>query len=149
MVAAIRQAERAKQKGDYAIGAVLVRGNTIIAAANNRSKVDENPIGHAELLAILRGSRILKHRHLTDCVLYTTHEPCPMCASVAVWARLKGIVYGSRISDMRNHRLSHGNRDHLWRTIEISCAEVIRKSTEEIPLAKNFMRKECIKLFHS
>ncbi len=146
---AIEAAKTAHRQGDYAVGAVLVRRNKILAICSNRSKRDESPIAHAETLAIIKGSKILKSRHLKGCVLYATHEPCPMCASVIVWAKLKGVVYGARCQDMKEYRKRHANHNYLWRTIHIPCSEVFRKSTEKIDLTKDFMRKECIKLFHN
>src|SRR3989344_1738228 len=119
MELAIYEAEKARRQGDYAVGAVLVRGNKILVTSSNRSKRDENPIAHAETLAILKGSKLLKKRHLRGCILYTTHEPCPMCASVIVWARLKGVVCGAHYQDMNEYRKKHANRHYLWRTIHI------------------------------
>jgi len=146
---AIKEAEAARRLGDYAVGATLVKGNKILAICSNRTKRDESPIAHAETLAIVKGSKILKNRHLYGCVLYTTHEPCPMCASVIVWARLKGVVYGARYQDMNEYRKKHANRHYLWRTIHIPCREVFRKSTEKIELVGDFMRKDCVTLFHN
>ncbi len=149
MEAAIRQAKIARKQGDYAIGAVVVRNGKIISQAGSRSKRDESPIAHAETLAILQASRRLGKRHIPDCILYTTHEPCPMCASLAVWAKIKGVVYGSQIADMREHRQKKGNDEYQWRTIDIPCREVVRQSTEKIAVIGNFRREECKKLFHS
>lgn len=149
MLDAIRQAEFGKSENDYAIGAVIVQNNKILIACNSRSKRDESPIVHAETLAIVEASKIMKSRHLPDCILYTTHEPCPMCTSVAVFAKLKGIVYGARIEDMRSYRLANTSSPYLWRTIDIDCTEIIQKSTEKIELIKDFMRDECKLLFHS
>lgn len=148
MEEAVRQAKLAQKKRDYAIGAVIIKGNEIIASAANRSKTDQNPLSHAEVLAITEASKVLGSRHLLDCVLYTTNEPCPMCTSLSVWAKLKGIVYGSRTEDMKNHRQNHSNEHWLWRTIDIPCEEVIAKSTEKIEIVPDFMREECLKLFH-
>jgi tRNA(adenine34) deaminase len=149
MLEAIRQAKIAHKEGDYAVGAVLVKGNRIVSTGSNRSKRDESPIAHAETLAIIKASKIYKKRHLTDCVLYCTHEPCPMCSSVIVWARLKGIVYGARYEDMKKYRIKYSNKKYLWRTIDISCKEIIDKSTEKVEIVKDFLRKECIELFHN
>lgn len=84
-----------------------------MAICSNRSKRDENPIAHAETLAIIEASKILKKRHLKNCILYTTHEPCPMCASVAVFARLKGVVYGARYQDMKEYKKKNVNTNYL------------------------------------
>lgn len=149
MELAIKEAQLARRQGDYAVGAVLVRNGKVIAKCSNRSKRDESPIAHAETLAIIRGSEIMKSRHLKDCILYATHEPCPMCASVIVWARLKGVVYGAGYKDMKDYRMRHANHDYLWRTIDIPSKEIFTKSTEKIGTVKDFMRKECIRLFHN
>ncbi len=149
MEKAIVLARRAQQKGDYAIGAVLVRDDVIIATSENRSKQDQNPAAHAEVLAIIKAARKLKNRHLSNCVLYTTHEPCPMCTSLCVFARLHGIVYGARINDMVTHRETNANEHYLWRTIDISCSEIIQKSPEQIEVAGDFMREECVQLFNN
>ena len=149
MTVAIRQAKIAQKKGDYAVGTVLVRGNKIITLSNNHSKRNESPIAHAETLAIIKACKIFKKRHLPQCVLYSTHEPCPMCSAVIVWAKLKGVVYGARYTDMKDYRKRFANRKYLWRTIDISCREVIGKSTEKVEIVKDFMRKRCKELFHN
>lgn len=148
MEMAIKEAELAQRQGDYAVGAILVKGNRVIAVCSNRSKRDESPIAYAETLAVMKASKILKSRHLEGCILYCTHEPCPMCASVIVWARLKGIVYGAQYQDMKKYRKQHANHHYLWWTIDIPSKEIFVKSTEKIEVVKNFMRKEYIELFH-
>lgn len=147
---AIRQAEAAKADGDYAIGAVLVKDGRILSAAGNRSFRDESPIAHAETLVILEASQKLGTRHLNGCLLYTTHEPCPMCASIVVWARLAGIVYGARNKDMIDFSIKNNGRKFLWRIIDVSCEEILQKVTaDKVELVKGFMREEYIKLFHN
>src|SRR5687768_12185307 len=131
MQEAIRQAKSAQVEGDYAIGAVLVKDGKIIAVSGNRSFRDESPIAHAETLVILEAAKKLGTRHLNGCILYTTHEPCPMCASVAVWSRLKGVVYGARNKDMMDYSVINSGRKYLWRTIDISCEEVLKKATAD------------------
>lgn len=74
MKLAIAEAEKARRQGDYAVGAVIVKGNKIIAKCSNRSKRDENPVAHAETLAILKASKIFHRRHLNDCIIYCTHD---------------------------------------------------------------------------
>lgn len=149
MKTAIQEAEKARQEGDYAIGAVVVKDDKILSCSSSRSKRDENPIAHAEALAIIRASKILKSRHLIGCVLYTTHEPCPMCASLIVWARMKGVVYGACYIDMKKYRQKNGNKNYLWRTIDIPCKTIFQKSTERIEVVRDFMREKCIELFHN
>jgi len=149
MEVAIKEAKLARDHGDYAVGAVLVKGNKILVKCSNRSKRDNSPIAHAETLAIIKASKNLQRRHLNGCVLYCTHEPCPMCASVIVWARLKGVVYGARHKDMQKYREKYANNHWLWRTIDVPSKTIFEKSTEKIETVRDFMRKECIELFHN
>ncbi|HLC77747.1 MAG TPA: nucleoside deaminase [Candidatus Nanoarchaeia archaeon] len=148
MFEAIKQAKIAKEKGDYAIGAVIVRSGEIYSRGANMTKTSQDPTCHAEIIAIREATHLLGHRHLEGCVLYSTNEPCAMCSSASVWAKLDGIVYGSRWEDMRDYSIDNANGDYLWRTIGISCNEVIGKSNEGIEVIGDFMREECLKLFH-
>lgn len=77
MEAAIEEAHNAKNEGDYSIGAVIVKDGNIIIRATNRAKIDNDSTQHAEMVAIREASKILGTRFLEECILYTTHEPCP------------------------------------------------------------------------
>ena len=149
MKIAIEQAIKAKNDGDYAVGAVIVQSDKIIAMAGNRSKIDQDPIHHAEIIAIKEAAKVLGKRHLDDCILYTTHEPCPMCATASVWAKMKGIIYGAKIEDMREYRIRNGSNEWSWRTIDIPAAHVLEKGEPRLILIGEFMREKCKSLFHS
>ena len=84
MQAAIEEAVKARKSGDYAIGAVIVKDGEIIARSPNRTKTDQDPTQHAELSVIREATKVIGHRHLHECIMYTTHEPCPMCSAAAV-----------------------------------------------------------------
>jgi len=149
MLAAIEEANNSRMQGDYAIGAVIAKGNEILVRVTNRSKLDQDATAHAEVRAIREASRALKTRYLEGCILYTTHEPCPMCASAAVWAKLKGIVFGARMLDMSDYHLKNGNDEWKWRVIAITCREVLEKGDPKIELIEDYMRDECLTLFHT
>ncbi|MBI1972849.1 nucleoside deaminase [Candidatus Woesearchaeota archaeon] len=149
MKAAILEAQEASSKGDYAIGAVIVRDREILIATGNRIKLDNDPTQHAEIVAIRRASQLLGNRHLEDCILYATHEPCPMCAGAAIWARMKGIVYGATIEDMIQYSQRNGNHSWSWRTIDIPASLILEKGEPRLLLVKEFMRDECKRLFRS
>ena len=100
MKLAIDQAKHACTNGDYAIGAVIVKDNKVIAIASNKVRIQEDATCHAEMIAIRKAAKLLNSRHLLGCILYTTNEPCPMCTSASVWAKLDGIVWGTRMEDM-------------------------------------------------
>ena len=149
MRAAIEEGVRARQNGDYAIGAVIVKGERIITRSTNRSKIDKDATQHAEMVAIKEASKVLGSRYLEDCILYTTHEPCPMCTTATVWAKMKGIVSGARMEDMADYRIRNGNEDYQWRTIHIPAREVLAKGEPKLEIVEEFMRDECRSLFHS
>ncbi len=77
------------------VGAVIVRGGRIIARARNEIISRRDPSAHAELLAIQRAAKRLRNERLAGCALYTTLEPCPMCAFACVLARIDEVVFGA------------------------------------------------------
>src|SRR5690606_11266186 len=89
---AISEAKKAREAGDYAIGAAIIFEGRVVASSGNRVKLDGDPTQHAEVAAIRKACSALGLRHLPGAILYTTAEPCPMCAAAAIWARLDGIV---------------------------------------------------------
>jgi tRNA(Arg) A34 adenosine deaminase TadA/ADP-ribose pyrophosphatase YjhB (NUDIX family) len=91
---ALRQARRAFAAGEVPVGAVLVRDGRVIARAHNQVELLKDATAHAEMLAITQAEELVGDWRLTDCTLYVTKEPCPMCAGAAVHVRLARIVYG-------------------------------------------------------
>ena len=94
MKAALEQADAAARLGEVPVGAVVVREGKIIAQAHNRRELAQDPMAHAEVLAISRAAKILDSWRLEGCTLYVTLEPCPMCAGALVNARVDHLVYG-------------------------------------------------------
>ena len=92
---ALKQAEKAYDIDDVPIGAVIVRKGEIISTAYNEKELSQDPTAHAEIVAIRRAAETLGHWRLTDCILYVTLEPCPMCAGAIIQSRLKQLVYGA------------------------------------------------------
>jgi tRNA(Arg) A34 adenosine deaminase TadA len=146
---AIREAQRARDDGDYAIGAVITLNGEIISASGNRVKADRDATQHAEVAAIRLACRQLNSRHLAGCVLYTTHEPCPMCSAASVWSRLSGVVWGAVIEDMAEYRIKYATQELTWRTIGISAEQVL-SAGDPIPWhVGGVLRDECRRLFHN
>lgn len=96
MTLALQQARQAALLGEIPVGAVIVQGETVIAAAHNRRELDHSAIAHAEVLAIQQACLRLGSWRLEGCQLYVTLEPCPMCAGAILNARLDRVVYGAR-----------------------------------------------------
>lgn len=92
---AIVQAKKALVHGDVPIGAVIVSGGKIIARAYNQVEKQGNPLAHAEILAIGKAIKKTNYKHLLDCALYVTLEPCPMCAGAIILARIPRVVYAT------------------------------------------------------
>jgi tRNA(adenine34) deaminase len=92
---ALRAAEDAAEKGEVPVGAVVARGQDILAVAANEREATGDPTSHAELLAIRHASAAIGGWRLTGCTLYATLEPCPMCAGAAHAARLSRLVYAA------------------------------------------------------
>ena len=93
---ALRQAARAYENEEVPIGAVVVRAGKIIARACNQVELLKDATAHAEMLALTQAEAVAGDWRLTDCTLYSTKEPCPMCAGAIVHVRLKRLVYGAR-----------------------------------------------------
>lgn len=92
---ALAKAEEAAAAGEIPVGAVIVCGDTLLAAARNDREETRSPLGHAEIRAIEATSRLRGDWRLADCTLYVTLEPCVMCTGAILNARLGQVVYGA------------------------------------------------------
>jgi tRNA(adenine34) deaminase len=92
---AIREAQRALEHDDVPIGAVLVRGEEIVASGHNERELRGDPTAHAEVLALREAARAVGSWRVLDSVLYVTLEPCAMCAGAVVLARVPRVVFGA------------------------------------------------------
>lgn len=96
MQKALQQARKAAALGEIPVGAVIVRGNELIACAHNRRELDQDALAHAEVLCIREACRKLGSWRLSGCELYVTLEPCPMCSGAIINSRLDRVVYGTK-----------------------------------------------------
>ena len=95
MAEALKEAALAAEMGEVPIGAVIVRGDEIIAAAHNLVETSKDPTAHAEMLAIRQAAARLGGWRLTGWHMYVTVEPCSMCAGAIVWARIEKLFIGT------------------------------------------------------
>jgi len=95
MKLAIEQAERALEKDEVPIGAIIVYQDEVIASGFNVRELSQETLSHAELIAIQQANKEIGSWRLEDCTLYVTLEPCPMCAGAIVQSRIKRVVYGA------------------------------------------------------
>jgi cytidine deaminase len=95
MALALDEARAAALRGEVPVGAVVVRGNEVVARAGNRTRELSDPTAHAEMLAIRAACGVLGSERLAGCDLYVTLEPCPMCAAAIGFARIGRLYYGA------------------------------------------------------
>ena len=95
MELALNEAKKAYEIEEIPVGAIIVKDGKVISRAYNQKETKNNPIAHAEILAIERASKKLGRWRLDDCDLYVTLEPCPMCAGAIIQARLKNLYIGT------------------------------------------------------
>ena len=95
MLEALNEAKQAALEDEVPIGCVIVKNDQIIARAHNQRDKTNDPLGHAETLAIRKASEILNDWQLVDCDLYVTIEPCLMCAGAIIQSRIRRVVYGA------------------------------------------------------
>ena len=117
-------------------GAVIVRNGEVIAKAHNMVLKTNDPTAHAEIVAIRKATSKLKTFDLSDCEIYTTCEPCPMCLAAIYWAKLRRVYYGCTRKDAERI----GFRDkRLYDLIKKGKSPAVEKIKVE--------RRECIKPF--
>ena len=95
MSQALKEAKKAFDADEVAVGVIVVYKHKIIARAHNQTRLLKDPTAHAEMIALTQAANFLKSERLLNCTLYVTIEPCPMCAGALLWARIKRLVFGA------------------------------------------------------
>jgi tRNA(Arg) A34 adenosine deaminase TadA len=109
MLLALAEAESAAANGEIPVGAVLVdSAGHVLATSGNRVETDRDPTAHAEMLVVRAGAAQLGAKHLAECDLYVTLEPCAMCAAAIAFARLRRLYFGAY--DPKGGAVEHGPR---------------------------------------
>lgn len=141
---AIEAAKASRYRGDYPIGAILYNIKTKeIHYGENHVKGKDDSTRHAEIELIRHAVSRQDGPYLEDWVLYTTHEPCPMCAAAAVWAKLHAIVYAIPMEEIGNR--TNEMLYYKWRVINVKCYNIIKDT--KIKLIENFLYEKAKKLF--
>ncbi|ORE94912.1 nucleoside deaminase [Aurantimonas sp. 22II-16-19i] len=105
---ALKQAERAADRGEVPVGAVITMEDRVIAAAGNETLLRSDPTAHAEIVAIRLACAALGSQRLTGCDLHVTLEPCAMCAAAISFARIRRLYFGA--GDEKGGAVEHGPR---------------------------------------
>ncbi|MBR5904642.1 MAG: nucleoside deaminase [Alphaproteobacteria bacterium] len=126
-------AKKAQLHGDVPIGAVIVKGDKIIARGENRVQKSKNPTLHAEIVAINKACKKLGVKFLDECDLYVTLEPCAMCATAISFARIKNIYFAARDEKgggITSNAKIFENDIHLWKPNIHEMPEYAEKSAQ-------------------
>jgi tRNA(adenine34) deaminase len=130
---ALAAAHEARERGEVPVGTCIVSDEAMIAVAGNRTRTDRDPTAHAEIVALRDAARQVSNYRITDAVVYSTIEPCVMCAGALIQARVRRLVYGAR--DERagavESRFRVCDTDFLNHRIEIT-AGVLEEECREI-----------------
>ena len=136
---AIAIAHDGTRQNEVPIGAVIVRGGSIVAGANNRTVRDQDATAHAEMIALKDASAELDRWRLDDCTLYVTLEPCAMCAGAIVLSRLARVVFGAwdpkagmvgSLGDILRHPKLNHTPEVLGGVLEDECSAMITEFFE-------------------
>lgn len=129
MAKALQEAQQAWNEEEIPIGAVVVSGGRIIARSHNLTERLSDPTAHSEMQAITSATSAIGGKYLSDCTLYVTVEPCPMCAAALYWAQLGALVYGTddpkRGYSTISQGLLHPKTTVLKGVMEQECAELM------------------------
>jgi tRNA(adenine34) deaminase len=128
---ALKEARKAFEEDEIPIGAVIVSNNLIIARAHNLTERLNDVTAHAEMQAFTAASNYLGGKYLTDCTLYVTVEPCPMCAGASFWAQITRIVYGASDSKrgytLLKSSILHPKTRVTGGVLDIECMELMKQ----------------------
>ena len=131
MKEAVKEAEKALERDEVPVGAVIVSNNLIIARAHNLTETLNDSTAHAEMQAFTAAAGYLGGKYLNDCTLYVTLEPCTMCAGAAYWTRISKIVWGAddekRGFTLTNKNLLHPKTNIITGIMDDECALLLRE----------------------
>lgn len=135
MKMAIKEAQQAARNGEVPVGAVLVKGNRVLAEDHNRCIGRSDPTAHAEILVLRKAGKALGNYRLKDTIMYVTVEPCPMCLSAMIHARVCRLVFGtlepkfgaveSKFKLLRENGVNHCV-EVTRGILEKECAEILK-----------------------
>lgn len=135
MKQALKEAQSAFDKGEVPVGAIIVCNQKIIARAHNLTETLNDVTAHAEMQAITAAANVLGGKYLTDCDLYVTLEPCPMCAGGLLWSQITKIVYGAKDEkrgfSIYEPKLSHKKTEIVGGVLEDECAALMKDFFKE------------------
>jgi tRNA(adenine34) deaminase len=129
MQLALNEAEKALEEGEIPIGCVIVSNDLVIAKAHNMTETLNDVTAHAEMQAFTSASEYLGSKYLTDCTMYVTLEPCPMCFGASYWTHIHKIVYGAKDNKCKSNidktQLLHPKTQLIGGVLEEKCSQLL------------------------
>lgn len=138
---AIEEAARGGGEGNMAVGSLVVQGDRVVAYGRNREAADGDPTAHAEMVAVREAVRMLGSASLAGLTLYTTWEPCPMCAGAIYWGGIRRVVYALSVESMI--ALAGPGADE----IRLSCRDVLARGTRPVEVLGPALEDEARRVF--
>lgn len=137
MKTALTEAKRAYDNGDVPVGVVIVKDDKIIAKAYNKKAKLNNPIKHAEIIAIEKACKVVGDYRLEDCDMYVTKEPCLMCYGAILSARIKNVYFGAydkkySILGLNEYIKFNHSSNLMGGVMEQECSEMLSKFFSEL-----------------
>jgi len=132
---ALKEAEKAYQKDEVPVGAIIVWKNKIIARSHNLTEQLNDVTAHAEMQAITAATNYIGGKYLKECTIYVTLEPCPMCAGAIAWAQLDELVFGAydlkRGYSLFSETILHPKTKVKKAVLADECKDIIQKFFSE------------------
>ena len=138
MMRAIEKAREGLQKGQSPFGCAIYKDDKLVAATHNTVWLTTDPTAHAEVNCIREASKVLGTIDLSDCVMYTTCEPCPMCLTATHWSKIGTMYFGATIADAEGAGFSE---------LTISAHDMVLQGGSPLKVNSGVLQKECAALF--
>ncbi|MBI5866092.1 MAG: nucleoside deaminase [Planctomycetes bacterium] len=138
MKRAVEQALMGIAAGQSPFGATIVKDGKLIAAGHNEVWRRTDPTAHAEVVAIQRAAAVLRTIDLAGCEMYTTCEPCPMCAAAIHWSKIARVYFGAGIADAQEAGFTE---------LTLPAQELYRRGESAVQIVGGVLRAECTALF--
>ncbi|MBS9768066.1 MAG: nucleoside deaminase [Flavobacteriaceae bacterium] len=127
---ALREAQKAYDKGEVPVGAIVVHKNRIIARGHNLTEMLNDTTAHAEMQVVTATSNFIGGKYLHECTLYVTLEPCVMCAGALSWSQLGSLVFGAYDTERGCSRFSpsplHKRTEIIGGILEEECSQILK-----------------------
>lgn len=129
MKEALKEAQKAFEREEIPVGAVVVCNNQVIARSHNLTETLNDVTAHAEMQAFTAAADSIGGKYLDECTLYVTLEPCIMCAGASFWTKIDAIVYGAKDNkrgySLNNSKILHPKTKVIPGILENECSEII------------------------